>query len=46
MGLTIGTVTLTTTDLAIILGAGVFAISKGYKIKIGKGDYYIEMEPK
>lgn len=50
MGVTIGTVTLTTAELAMIIGAtaGVvgLAISKGYKIKIGKGDAYVELEPK
>lgn len=49
MGLTIGTVTITTTELAMILGVGGllgrYAISKDYKIKVGKGDCYIELSP-
>lgn len=49
MGLTIGTVTITTTELAMILGVGGllgrYAISKGYKIKVGKGDSYLELNP-
>ena len=50
MGLTAGTVTLTTAELAMILGVGGllggYAISKGYKIKVGKGDNYVELDPK
>ncbi len=49
-GLTWGTVTLTTTELAMILGVGGllggYALSKGYKIKVGKGDNYLELDPK
>lgn len=50
MGATIGTITLTTTELAMILGVGGllggYAISKDYKIKVGKGDSYLELVPK
>ncbi len=49
MGLTVGTFTITTTELAMILGVGGYlgryAISKGYKIKVGKGDSYLELNP-
>lgn len=43
MGLTVGAITITTTQLAMLLGFGVFAIYKKYNIKIGVGDKYIEM---
>ncbi len=50
MGLTWGTVTFTTTELAMILGVGGllggYALSKDYKIKVGKGDNYLEFDPK
>lgn len=49
-GLTAGTVTITTTELAMILGVGGmlggYALSKGYKIKVGEGGKSIELEPK
>lgn len=48
MGLTIGTVALSAGELAMILGAGVglcgYAVSKGYKVKIGKDG--VELDPK
>ena len=43
MGLTVGAITITTTQLAMLLGFGAFAIYKKYNIKIGVGDKYIEM---
>ena len=43
MGLTVGVITITTTQLAMLLGFGAFAIYKKYNIKIGVGDKYIEM---
>lgn len=46
LGLTIGTVTITAGELAMILGFGAFAITQKYKIKIGSGDRYVELEPK
>lgn len=46
LGLTIGTVTISAAELAMILGVTAFAISRNYKIKIGKGDTYVELEPK
>ncbi len=48
VGLTVGTISLTTAELAMILGTvlGGYAISKNYKIKVGKGDNYLELEPK
>lgn len=45
MGLTIGTVTISTAELAMILGFAAYVINKKYKIKIGKEDEYIEMTP-
>ena len=45
MGATIGTITLTTAELAMVLGFAVYAIHKKYKIKIGKGDNYVELDP-
>ena len=45
MGLTVGAITITTTQLAMLLGFGAFAIYKKYNIKIGVGDKYIEMSP-
>lgn len=45
MGLTVGTITISTAELAMILGFAAYAINKGYKIKIGKEDEYIEMTP-
>lgn len=45
MGLTIGTVTISTAELAKILGFAAYALNKNYNIKIGKGDKYIEMTP-
>ena len=45
MGLTIGTVTISTAELAMILGFAAYALNKNYNIKIGKGDKYIEMTP-
>ena len=48
-GLTVGTVTISTAELAMILGVGgalgAFAIHKGYKIRIGKRDEYVELDP-
>ncbi len=50
VGLTVGSITITTAELAMIIGAcvclGGYAISKGYKIKVGKGDSYLELDPK
>ena len=46
MGATIGTITLTTAELAMVLGFAVYAIHKKCKIKIGKGDNYVELDPK
>lgn len=43
MGLTVGAITITTTQLAMLLGFGAFAIYNKYNIKIGVGDKYIEM---
>lgn len=45
MGLTVGTITISTAELAMILGFAAYAINKKYKIKIGKEDEYIEMTP-
>lgn len=45
MGLTIGTITISTAELAMILGFAAYAINKKYKIKIGKKDEYIELSP-
>lgn len=45
MGLTVGAITITTTQLAMLLGFGAFAIYKKYNIKIGVGDKYVEMSP-
>ena len=45
MGLTVGAITITTTQLAMLLGFGAFAIYKKYNIKKGVGDKYIEMSP-
>lgn len=45
MGLTVGAITITTTQLAMLLGLGAFAIYKKYNIKIGVGDKYVEMSP-
>lgn len=45
MGLTVGTITISTAELAMILGFAAYAINKKYKIKIGKEDEYIEMAP-
>ena len=45
MGLTVGAITITTTQLAMLLGFGAFAIYKKYNIKIGVGYKYIEMSP-
>ena len=45
MGLTVGAITITTTQLAMLLGFGAFAIYKQYNIKIGVGDKYVEMSP-
>ena len=45
MGATIGTITLTATELAMILGVTVYAIHKKCKIKIGKGDEFVELDP-
>ena len=45
MGLTIGTITISTAELAMILGLAAYALNKKYKIKIGKKDEYIEMTP-
>ena len=45
MGLTVGTINISTAELAMILGFAAYAINKKYKIKIGKEDEYIEMTP-
>lgn len=45
MGLTIGTVTISTAELAMILGFAAYALNKNYTIKIGEGDKYVEMHP-
>ena len=45
MGFTVGAITITTTQLAMLLGFGAFAIYKKYNIKIGVGDKYVEMSP-
>lgn len=45
MRLTIGTITISTAELAMILGFAAYALKKKYKIKIGKGDEYVEMSP-
>ena len=45
MGLTVGTITISTAELAMILGFAAYVINKKYKIKIGKEDEYIEMTP-
>ena len=45
MGLTVGTITISTAELAMILGFAAYAINKKYKIKIGNDDEYIEMTP-
>ena len=45
MGLTIGTVTISTVELAMILGFATYALNQKYSIKIGDGDKYIEMRP-
>ena len=45
MGLTIGTITISTAELAMILGFAAYALNKNYNIKIGKGDKYVEMSP-
>ena len=45
MGLTIGTITISTAELAMILGFAAYALNKKYKIKIGKKDEYIELSP-
>ena len=45
MGLTIGTITISTAELAMILGFAAYALNKNYNIKIGKGDRYVEMTP-
>ena len=45
MGLTIGTVTISTAELAMILGFAAYALNKKYTIKIGDGDKYVEMRP-
>lgn len=45
MGLTVGAITISTTQLAMLLGLGAFAIYKKYNIKIGVGDKYVEMSP-
>jgi len=42
MGLTIGAITLTTTQLAMILGLVGYAIHKEYNIKFGYKDKYVE----
>lgn len=46
MGLTIGTVTISTFELAMILGFAGYAISKKCCVKIGTGDKYVEINPK
>ena len=43
LGWTFGAITITTTQLAMLLGFGAFAIYKKYNIKIGVGDKYIEI---
>ena len=45
MGLTVGTVTISTAELAMILGFAAYALNKKYTIKIGDGDKYLEMRP-
>lgn len=45
MGLTVGAITISTTQLVMLLGLGAFAIYKKYNIKIGVGDKYVEMSP-
>ena len=45
MGLTVDTITISTAELAMILGFAAYAINKKYKIKIGNDDEYIEMTP-
>lgn len=45
MGLTIGAVTISTAELAMILGFAAYALNKKYTIKIGDGDKYVEMRP-
>ena len=45
MGLTVGTVTISTAELAMILGIAAYALNKKYTIKIGDGDKYVEMRP-
>lgn len=45
MGLTIGTITISTAELAMILGFAAYALNKNYNIKIGKGDRYVEKSP-
>ena len=45
MGLTVGTVTVSTAELAMILGFAAYALNKKYTIKIGDGDKYVEMRP-
>ena len=45
MGLTVGTVTISTAELAVILGFAAYALNKKYTIKIGDGDKYVEMRP-
>ena len=45
MGLTIGAVTISTAELAMILGFAAYALNKKYTIKIGDGDKYAEMRP-
>ena len=45
MGLTVGTVTICTAELAMILGFAAYALNKKYTIKIGDGDKYVEMRP-
>ena len=45
MGLTVGNVTVSTAELAMILGFAAYALNKKYTIKIGDGDKYVEMRP-
>lgn len=45
MGLIVGTVTICTAELAMILGFAAYALNKKYTIKIGDGDKYVEMRP-
>lgn len=45
MGFTVGTVTISTAELAMILGFAAYALNKKYIIKIGDGDKYVEMRP-